>query len=50
MLICLCFSYKVTPEHVWGTLHGLVGFGFAIWWQATVQLAAAMRNQMLKSQ
>ena len=41
---------NATPERVWGTLHGLVGLGFAVWWQATVQLAAAMRNAMLKSQ
>ncbi|KAI0822944.1 hypothetical protein BC628DRAFT_1421339 [Trametes gibbosa] len=38
----LAESYRATPEIVWGTLHGLVGLGFAVWWQATVQLAAAM--------
>ncbi|KAI8976675.1 hypothetical protein BD414DRAFT_580382 [Trametes punicea] len=38
----LAESYRVTPEVVWGTLHGLLGLGFAVWWQATVQLAAAM--------
>ncbi|KIP04728.1 hypothetical protein PHLGIDRAFT_109194 [Phlebiopsis gigantea 11061_1 CR5-6] len=43
-------GYGITPEHVWSTLHGFVGLGFAVWWQATVQLAAAMRSQMLKSQ
>ncbi|KAI0078317.1 hypothetical protein K474DRAFT_1641665 [Panus rudis PR-1116 ss-1] len=37
-------SYKVTPEVVWGTLHGLVGLGFAIWWQVTVAITAAMRG------
>ncbi|KAI0631014.1 hypothetical protein C8Q77DRAFT_1130647 [Trametes polyzona] len=38
----LAESYRATPEVIWGTLHGLVGLGFAFWWQATVQLAAAM--------
>ena len=42
--------YNITPERVWSTLHGFIGLGFAIWWQATVQLAAAMRNQMMKAQ
>ncbi|EKM57546.1 uncharacterized protein PHACADRAFT_170797 [Phanerochaete carnosa HHB-10118-sp] len=37
-------AYKITPENVWGTVHGFIGLGFVIWWQATVQLAAAMRN------
>jgi len=41
----LAESYRATPEIVWGTLHGLVGFGFAIWWQATVQMAAALRGK-----
>ncbi|CAL1699270.1 unnamed protein product [Somion occarium] len=39
----LAESYRVTPEVVWGTLHGLVGLGMAIWWQATVMMTAAMR-------
>ncbi|KAI0806260.1 hypothetical protein BC629DRAFT_1486556 [Irpex lacteus] len=43
-------SVKATPEHVWGVLHGLIGFGFAMWWQATVQATAMMRNQMMKTQ
>ncbi|KAI0764595.1 hypothetical protein BD413DRAFT_169096 [Trametes elegans] len=38
----LAESYRATPEIVWGTLHGFVGLGFAVWWQATVQLTAAM--------
>ncbi|KAI1788656.1 hypothetical protein LXA43DRAFT_630475 [Ganoderma leucocontextum] len=42
-------SFKATPEIVWGTLHGFVGLGFAVWWQATVQLAAAMA-QLQKAQ
>ncbi|OSX61080.1 hypothetical protein POSPLADRAFT_1074813 [Postia placenta MAD-698-R-SB12] len=36
-------SYRATPEVVWGTLHGIVGFTLAAWWQATLgitQLAA----------
>ncbi|OSD01412.1 hypothetical protein PYCCODRAFT_1468588 [Trametes coccinea BRFM310] len=35
-------SYRMTPEVVWGTLHGVLGLGFAVWWQATVQQAALM--------
>lgn len=42
-------SYRATPEVLWGTLHGLVGLGFAVWWQATVQIAAAMAK-IAKSQ
>lgn len=42
-------SYRATPEVIWGTLHGLVGLGFAVWWQATVQIAAAMAK-IAKSQ
>ncbi|KAI0346670.1 hypothetical protein BDW22DRAFT_1405419 [Trametopsis cervina] len=46
----LAESFKATPENVWGVLHGLVGLGFGAWWQATVYLTAAMRNQMMKAQ
>ncbi|PFH48021.1 hypothetical protein AMATHDRAFT_42541 [Amanita thiersii Skay4041] len=35
--------YKVTPEIVWGTFHGLVGLGMVTWWQGTVHLAAMAR-------
>ncbi|KAL6300393.1 hypothetical protein BKA93DRAFT_740564 [Sparassis latifolia] len=44
----LAESYKVTPEIVWGILHGCVGLAMAVWWQATVhyaQLAAARKTQ-----
>lgn len=40
----MVFRYKITPEAVWGTFHGLVGFGFAVWWQVTVQMAQAVRK------
>ncbi|KAH6917865.1 hypothetical protein BKA70DRAFT_1245572 [Coprinopsis sp. MPI-PUGE-AT-0042] len=40
----LAESLKVTPENVWGTLHGLVGFGMVVWWQATVHLAHMARQ------
>ncbi|KAH8101181.1 hypothetical protein BXZ70DRAFT_1064262 [Cristinia sonorae] len=40
----LAESNRVTPEVVWGTLHGLIGLGFAVWWQFTVGIAAAMRK------
>ncbi|KIM37226.1 hypothetical protein M413DRAFT_448718 [Hebeloma cylindrosporum] len=36
-------QYRVTPELVWGTMHGLVGLGMVIWWQATVHLAQMAR-------
>ncbi|KAJ6487943.1 hypothetical protein C8R45DRAFT_261895 [Mycena sanguinolenta] len=36
-------QYKITPESVWGTLHGLVGLSMVFWWQGTVQYAQAMR-------
>ncbi|KAI0716438.1 hypothetical protein C8Q76DRAFT_767555 [Earliella scabrosa] len=42
-------SWRATPEVVWGTLHGIVGLGFAVWWQATVHIAA-MAAQMTKMQ
>ncbi|OBZ67605.1 hypothetical protein A0H81_12374 [Grifola frondosa] len=40
----LAESYRATPEIVWGTLHGLVGLGLAIWWQATVHITAMVRK------
>ena len=36
--------YKVTPEIVWGTLHGIVGLLMVVWWQGTVHLAAMARK------
>lgn len=37
------FRYKVTPEIVWGTLHGLIGLGMVAWWQVTVPLTSLAR-------
>ncbi|PPR00370.1 hypothetical protein CVT24_004404 [Panaeolus cyanescens] len=37
-------SMKITPENLWGTLHGFVGLGMVVWWQATVQLTAMARQ------
>ncbi|KAF9051770.1 hypothetical protein BJ165DRAFT_1413743 [Panaeolus papilionaceus] len=37
-------SMKITPESVWGTLHGVVGLGMVIWWQATVHLTSMVRQ------
>ncbi|KAF8961760.1 hypothetical protein BDZ97DRAFT_1184839 [Flammula alnicola] len=34
---------RLTPELVWGTAHGIVGFGMVIWWQGTVHLAQMAR-------
>lgn len=28
--------YNVTPEIVWGCMHGFLGLGFVAWWQGTV--------------
>ncbi|KAH7910262.1 hypothetical protein BJ138DRAFT_130218 [Hygrophoropsis aurantiaca] len=35
---------KVTPEVVWGTMHGVVGLAMVVWWQGTLQYAAAARR------
>ncbi|TFK46854.1 hypothetical protein OE88DRAFT_1721005 [Heliocybe sulcata] len=40
----LAEAYKVTPENVWGTLHGVLGLAFVVWWQATVQYAQLARR------
>ncbi|KAI5119885.1 hypothetical protein M0805_008556 [Coniferiporia weirii] len=37
-------SYNLTPEIVWGSVHGIVGLGFVFWWQSTVALTSAMRK------
>ncbi|KAG1876315.1 hypothetical protein F4604DRAFT_1760848 [Suillus subluteus] len=37
-------SMNLTPEVVWGTFHGLLGVGMVVWWQATLQYAAAVRG------
>ncbi|KAF8813123.1 hypothetical protein BYT27DRAFT_7181699 [Phlegmacium glaucopus] len=39
----LCEQFGITPETVWGTAHGIVGFGVVIWWQGTVHLAQMAR-------
>jgi len=35
---------KVTPENLWGFLHGLVGLGMVAWWQVTLPLASMARQ------
>ncbi|KAI0064405.1 hypothetical protein BV25DRAFT_1882482 [Artomyces pyxidatus] len=37
-------SYKVTPEILWGTLHGFVGLGMVAWWQGTLVYNQLMRK------
>ncbi|KAG1776350.1 6-phosphofructo-2-kinase-domain-containing protein [Suillus placidus] len=37
-------SVNLTPEVVWGTFHGLLGLAMVVWWQATLQYAAAVRG------
>ncbi|KAJ7100231.1 hypothetical protein B0H15DRAFT_920126 [Mycena belliarum] len=37
-------AYKITPENVWGTLHGIVGLSMVVWWQGTVHYAALVRG------
>ncbi|KAJ7634848.1 hypothetical protein FB45DRAFT_977794 [Roridomyces roridus] len=34
---------KVTPENVWGTLHGIVGLSMVVWWQGTVHYSQMLR-------
>ncbi|KAJ7178621.1 hypothetical protein C8R43DRAFT_467445 [Mycena crocata] len=36
-------SFKVTPENIWGTMHGLVGLSMIVWWQGTVHYAQMVR-------
>ncbi|KAJ7485305.1 hypothetical protein FB451DRAFT_1229129 [Mycena latifolia] len=36
--------YKVTPENVWGTMHGIVGLSMVVWWQGTVHYAQLVRG------
>ncbi|KDQ58445.1 hypothetical protein JAAARDRAFT_154922 [Jaapia argillacea MUCL 33604] len=36
--------YKVTPEIVWGTLHGVLGLAMVVWWQGTVMYASMARQ------
>ena len=38
------YSYKLTPEVVWGILHGAIGLSFGFWWQATVGMGPNARN------
>ncbi|OAX42447.1 hypothetical protein K503DRAFT_847801 [Rhizopogon vinicolor AM-OR11-026] len=37
-------SINVTPEVVWGTFHGVLGLAMIVWWQVTLQYAAAVRG------
>ncbi|KIY47909.1 hypothetical protein FISHEDRAFT_44512, partial [Fistulina hepatica ATCC 64428] len=34
----LAEAYKITPETVSGTVHGLLGLGMVLWWQTTLNL------------
>jgi hypothetical protein len=36
--------YKVTPEIVWGCMHGFLGLGFVTWWQGTVAYTQMMKK------
>jgi len=40
----LAESFKITPEVLWGAVHGFISLGFVFWWQSTVGLTAAMRK------
>lgn len=37
-------SFKVTPEVVWGTLHGLLGLAMVVWWQGTLGYVSMARK------
>ena len=45
----LAESYRFPPEIAWGVFHGLIGLGFATWWQGTIPYvqagAAAMQGR-----
>ncbi|KAJ7269890.1 hypothetical protein C8J57DRAFT_1323839 [Mycena rebaudengoi] len=36
--------WKITPEGIWGTLHGIVGLSMVVWWQGTVHYAQLVRG------
>ncbi|KAN0131674.1 hypothetical protein V8E53_010516 [Lactarius tabidus] len=38
-------TYKITPEIVWGCMHGFMGLGFVGWWQGTVAYARMMKTE-----
>ncbi|KAI0000177.1 hypothetical protein BJV74DRAFT_882835 [Russula compacta] len=37
-------AYKITPEVVWGCMHGFLGLGFVAWWQGTVAYTQVMKR------
>jgi hypothetical protein len=37
-------SFKVTPEIVWGALHGIMSLAMMVWWQGTLGYAALARK------
>ncbi|KAG8774595.1 hypothetical protein FRC12_001894 [Ceratobasidium sp. 428] len=34
----LAESVAITPEKIWGTLHGMISVGLGLWWQFTLPL------------
>ncbi|KAH0835903.1 hypothetical protein J3R83DRAFT_9798, partial [Lanmaoa asiatica] len=38
-------SLRITPENIWGTFHGVLGFMMVVWWQLTLQYASAFRGR-----
>jgi hypothetical protein len=40
----LAETYKVTPEILWGLLHGFLSLGMVLWWQGTLQYASLARK------
>ncbi|EIW78340.1 hypothetical protein CONPUDRAFT_108182 [Coniophora puteana RWD-64-598 SS2] len=37
-------NFNITPENLWGTFHGLLGFAMVVWWQGTLAYAQAARR------
>ncbi|KAF9519328.1 hypothetical protein BS47DRAFT_1337087 [Hydnum rufescens UP504] len=37
----LAETFKITPEVVWGTAHGIMSLFFVFWWQATLPTPTA---------
>ncbi|KAL4079406.1 hypothetical protein J3A83DRAFT_4356266 [Scleroderma citrinum] len=37
-------SLNITPEIVWGTLHGVLGFAMVLWWQVTLAYTTAAKK------
>ncbi|QRV76064.1 hypothetical protein RhiJN_18899 [Ceratobasidium sp. AG-Ba] len=39
----LAESVAITPEKIWGSLHGLISLGLGMWWQSTLPQVKAFK-------